>query len=333
MKVENEVKWRPLEVLAEFPDIDIEQAALALKSQPEATNEQVAAITDLCKFTPKVPYQGERKLSPHLRQLLLERLYLKRLKKEAEEAQGVGNERGTPSQKALVPNLPIIAEYAFLALARRWYADFEEDTNTSTATDMLALSCLLLSVEWGDKFTDVARERMETNRKAAENSDASWSDQLLWELCQVPFMLVSPPETVPVGELTGNLDHHNSSTRYSMMEIGWIARKWLAASEAIPRLLKNLAEASHHPFEAAGLVASLSGSQKFWTLAHDFKPSDPLFAKQYADRLKIAREQGFLMMQGEFYVLEEYCREMIADAVLGLRLVPPGSTARSMGRD
>jgi hypothetical protein len=113
-----------------------------------------------------------------------------------------------------------------------------------------------------------------------------------------------------------------------MMEFGWIARSWLPASDAIPRLLKNLSDTLHHPFEAAGLAASLAKtSKKFWDLASAFKPSDPIFAKQYADRLKIAKKQGFIMMQGEFWVLEDFCREMITDAVLGLRLMPRDSVS------
>jgi hypothetical protein len=376
MKVETEFERRLLEILAEYPDIDPEQAALALKGQPDATNEQIAAITDLCKFRPEEAYRGPQKPSPELRQMLKDGLHLRKLLAAAEEAQETIVEKETPIKKPLYPTSPTIAEYAFLALARRWYADVEENTYIFRSADILALSCLLLSVEWGQKFTDVARERMETNRKAAEaHGDAVYNldkalerndlatilkahggfssraeilknftaeerrklfefmrkgaqgpDALLWELCQVPFMRVSPPETVAVEKLTVNLDHHESSTRYWMMEIGWIARSWLAAPEAIPRLLKNLADTLHDPFEAAGLAASLaSASDKFWTLASDFKPSDPLFVKQYADRLKIAKEEGFLMMQASFWELEEHCRKVIADAVLGLRLVPPGA--------
>ena len=263
MKVENEFEWRLLEILAEYPDIDPEQAALAFKGQPEATNEQIAAIADLCKFRPEEAYRGPQKPSPYLRQLLKERLRLKKLLAEAKEAQGIIVERRTPAQKPLFPNLPNIAEYAFLALARRWYADVQENTYIFRSADILALSCLLLSVEWGHKFTDVARERMETNRKAAAaHGDAVYNlnkaveqgdiatiikahggfssraenlknftpeerrklfpfmrkgahgpDALLWELCQVPFLMVSPPETVAVEKLTVNLDHHNSFIR------------------------------------------------------------------------------------------------------------------------
>ncbi|MHB8066397.1 MAG: hypothetical protein ACYDIC_00705 [Desulfobaccales bacterium] len=235
-------------------------------------------------------------------------------------------ESGTPGQKPLFPNLPTIAEYAFLTLARRWYVDVEENPYIFRSADILALSCLLLAVEWGSEFTDVAREQMETNRKAAAaHNDASWYEQLPWELCQVPFMMVSPPETVAVKKLTVNLDHHNSSIRYWMMEVGWIARPWLAPSDAIPLLLKNLADTLHGPFEAAGLAVALTGSDKFWTLAHDFNPSDPRFAKQYADRLKIVKEEGFLLTEASFLDTEGYCRKLIGDVVLGLRLVPPDS--------
>lgn len=238
-------------------------------------------------------------------------------------------ETGKPGQLALFTPFPTVAERAFLVLARKWYGDVQAvDKNTALprANDQLALSCLLLAVEWGRKFTDVARQQMEANRKAvAAYSHPSWYDQLPWELCQASFMMVTPPENVAVERLTVNLDHHSGSIRCWMMEIGWIARSWLAAPEAIPLLLKNLADTLGGPFKAAGLAAALvSTADEFWTLARDFKHHDDSFAEQYARRLKLLEDHGILDIQMSFWKLEAQCRKAIADAVLGLRLVPPG---------
>jgi len=108
-----------------------------------------------------------------------------------------------------------------------------------------------------------------------------------------------------------------------MMEIGWIARSWLSTPEAIPLLLKNLADTLGGPFNAAGLAAAIvSTEEEFWTLARDFKYDR--FAEQYAHRLKLLEEHGIFDIQAFFWKLEAQCRKVIGDAVLGLRLVPPG---------
>lgn len=239
-------------------------------------------------------------------------------------------ETGKPGQLALFTPFPIVAERAFLALARQWHVDVQavaKNTRLPRAVDILALSCLLLAVEWGSEFTDVAWRQMEANWKAAAgHRDVSWHDELPWQLCEAPLMMKKPPsETLGVKKLIVNLDHHNSSIRCWMMEIGWIARSWLAAPEAMPLLLKNLADTLGGPFLAAGLAAALvSTVDEFWTLARDFKHNDDGFAKQYADRLKFVKDYGILEVQAPFWNLEARCRKVIADAVLGLRLVPPG---------
>jgi hypothetical protein len=237
-------------------------------------------------------------------------------------------ETGKPVQLELpgFTPFPIVAERAFLVLARKWNVDVQaadRDTSLPREVDILALSCLLLAVEWGDKFTDVARQQMESNRgAAAARGYQSWYDRLPWELCQAS-MMVTPSESVAVKKLTVNLDNHHSSIRCWMMEIGWITRSWLAAPEAIPLLLKNLSDTLGGPFKAAGLaVALVSTPDEFWTLARDFKHHDDRFAEQYAHRLKLLEEHGIFDIQASFWKLEAECRKAIADAVLGLKLVP-----------
>ncbi len=238
-------------------------------------------------------------------------------------------ETGKPGQLELpgFTPFPIVAERSFLVLARKWHVDVQavgKDISLPREVDILALSCLLLAVEWGCKFTDVARQQMESNREAAAaRGYQSWYDRLPWELCQASFTMVTPPESVAVKKLTVNLDNHHSSIRCWMMEIGWIARSWLSAPEAIPLLLKNLADTLGGPFKAAALaVAMVSTPDEFWTLARDFKFDR--FDEQYARRLKLLEVHGIFDVQASFWMLEAQCRKAIADAVLGLKLVPAG---------
>jgi hypothetical protein len=125
-------------------------------------------------------------------------------------------------------------------------------------------------------------------------------------------MMVSPSEAVAVKKLTVNLDNHHSSIRCWMMEIGWIARSWLTASEAMPLLLKNLADTLGGPFKAAGLAAALvSTADEFWTLARDFKHHDDSFAEQYARRLKLLEDHGIFDIQASFWKLEAQCGKQL----------------------
>jgi len=188
---------------------------------------------------------------------------------------------------------PIVAERAFLTLAREWLAEVEKapkDCALPRAVDMRALSCLLLAVESGTKFTDIARRQMEINREAAAaRLPPSWIDQLPWKLCQSAF-LMSPPQSDAVQELTVNLDHHNSSIRCWMMKIGWRVVPWLNPVEANVRLLKNLADTLAGPFMAAGLAARLFDKEDdFLAFAHTFTPPES-FKEQYQNRLKRLEE-------------------------------------------
>ncbi len=321
MKGETEFEGRLREILTEYPGVDPERVALALKDNPEATHEEIIRVSS---------FPGE--LPPNLTWEDLE--------------------SGEPGQPGLFTTSPTIAERVFLVLARKWHVEVQavsRNTPLPRAVDILTLSCVLLAVEWGDKFTDVTWWQINNNlnaaaarrdelpsgrgwviapnrtKRTATYRGVSWDDQLPWELCQVPFMIVSPPETVAVEKLTVNLDHHNSSIRYWMMEMGWMVRPWLATPEAMPRLLKNLADTLGGPFMAGGLAAALvSTDAEFWTLARDFKPNNQDFVEQYTDRLKYVKDHGILEIQTHFWNLEAQCRKVIADEVLGLRLVPAG---------
>ncbi len=218
---------------------------------------------------------------------------------------------------------PIVAERAFLTLAREWLMEVEKapkDCALPQTADMRALSCLLLAVESGSKFTDVARQQMEINMEAAAaRLPPSWIDQLPWKLCQSVF-LMSPLQSNAVQELIVNLDHHNSSIRCWMMKIGWFVIPWLNPVEATVRLLKNLADTLSGPFMAAGLAARCFDKEDdFLTFARTFTPLDS-FEEQYQNRLKGVEELGIQTVQAPFWETEAICRKEIERAVLGFRI-------------
>ncbi|MCX6996472.1 MAG: hypothetical protein NTV49_05180, partial [Kiritimatiellaeota bacterium] len=222
-----------------------------------------------------------------------------------------------------MPLAPTVAERAFLALARDWQAEVEKAPKASVLprdVDIRALACLLLAVEWGEEFTGVAREQMEANRvTAAERQHPSWMNELPWRLCQSANIMGPPPERDAVQELTANLDHHKSSIRCWMMEIGWFAFSWLNPVEAAVRLLNNLADTLAGPFMAAGLAARFFDKpESFLAFARSFTPPES-FKEQYRDRLKYVEEHGVKAMQAPFWQSEAICRKEIERVILGFQ--------------
>lgn len=220
---------------------------------------------------------------------------------------------------------PTIAERAFLTLAREWHVEAErtpKDHRLPHSADILALSCLLLSVEWGAEFSAVATRQMETNRLLVANRmTVSWDDELSWELCAAS-RLTFPMESPAAQLLTANLYHHKSSIRIWMMEIGWFARPWLDPDEATRRLLDNLATTLGEPFMAAGLAARFfATNDDFLAFAHSYA-APSAYQEQYRDRLSFITGYGILQIQAPFLQLDCECRQAIEQASLGLRLTP-----------
>jgi hypothetical protein len=216
-----------------------------------------------------------------------------------------------------------MAERAFLALARAWAAQAQNTQQghpLPRSADELALACLLLAVEWGADFTEVAWRQMEINReKATMRRDVSWMDELSWKLCQCAAHTPPYGELDAVQELTANLDHHNSSIRCWMMELGWFAAGWLNPVEASDRLLKNLADTLMGPLMAAGLAARFfDDADSFLAYARDFEPAAE-FVEQYRDRLRIVEERGIPSCQAFFWRIEAKYRQSIERCALGVR--------------
>ena len=223
----------------------------------------------------------------------------------------------------------IFPERAFLVLAREWREESRKiraEQCLSAQADTLAKACLLLAVEWGADFTDAARSEMEANRAMAESRrKPSWIDELPWRLCLTSHIPQPPSDEPAVWELTTNLDHHNSSIRIWMMQLGWMVVPWIDPVEATVRLMKNLADTLSGPFMAAGLAArffEIKGKpERFLSFAKAVKPSDR-FENQYHDRLEQVKERGVLAMQVNFWRSEALCRKEIERAAMDCRSNP-----------
>lgn len=212
-----------------------------------------------------------------------------------------------------------VAERAFLVLSREWLTEYKNQSpikRDAAQRCLIALACLTLAVEWGQKFSDVARKQIEINRLAVSVRDYFfWLDRLPWKLCAASF-LASPLQTEAVHELTTNLDHHDSSTRCWMMEMGWFVSSWLDPEKCTPKLLKNLANTLAYPLLAAGLAAKLySSAEDFMAQAQAFAP--PItFEKQYQNRLQTVDDLGTRAVQAYFWQTEAQCRKEIERTVL-----------------
>jgi hypothetical protein len=220
----------------------------------------------------------------------------------------------------ITAQIPTVGERTFLALARRWHDQLEQEGGAaggSRSTDELELSCLVLAVDGGREFTAVAESQILSNEQMAR---ANPSKRLLWGLCR---SLVNQAVSHPLDDLIAGLGHHSSSVRNHMVGIGWIMRTSLDASRAVPVLLKNLADTLGGPFESAGLAAALIRDEdEFWTVARTFRPP-PGFEDQYEDRLQLMREEGVLLCQAPLWELEAESRRRVCLEATRQRLVPP----------
>lgn len=226
---------------------------------------------------------------------------------------------------------PILAERAFVRLATRWHAELPDDPDCAPArsTDLLALSCLQLAVDYGPLMSDTARSWMATNGKAArQRGGESWIDSLPWGLCEIARTDEDPYYTFDIlsssraiVRLVCNLSHDNSSIRNWLMEIGWIMRSSLP-TDALEFLFRNLADKLSGQVSAMGLAAALIPDEAlFWRMADEMFDPPPEFEEQYRKRLVLVKEIGVLRMQAPFWKLESECRAIIEDAVLGERPV------------
>lgn len=226
---------------------------------------------------------------------------------------------------------PILAERAFLRLARQWRTELpdEPDAVTSRSTDLLALSCLQIAVDYGPQLTDNARLWMVANAMAAEQREGeAWIDALAWRLCELKCTDKNPiisydflTSSRAIVKQVRNLSHEDSSIRAWMMEIGWIVRRSLP-SAATEELFETLATKLSGQVSTMGLAASsFSDETLFWRVANEFYDPPPEFEAQYRDRLALLKEIGVLRMQAPFWKLEAECRAIIEKTVLSQHFI------------
>ncbi len=214
----------------------------------------------------------------------------------------------------------IIAEQVFETLARQWQAEYEcQESPRKLTNNMgdLALTCVLLSVEWGRLFSPAAFDQMTRNKEiAAAHSQVSWMNELPWALCLSARSPAAPAKRHSVMDLTCNLDHHNSAIRCWMLQIAWFAAPWMNPVEAVVRLLNNFAGTLVWPYESYGLAARFfdDSEERLQTFADGFKPQN--FEDQYRRRLEDVKKHGLTELQAPFWQTEAICRKKIEQAFL-----------------
>ena len=218
----------------------------------------------------------------------------------------------------------ILAEQAFLALAREW-RDIAAKTDPNRAlpaqADTMALACLLLAVEWGKEFTQVVSPLIEENERRALSQLRmpyyARLEALPWRLCRSDA--AGPPSRTPgMAVLLDALTHPHSSLRMWVMTVGWMVRPWVPADEAVPLLLKNVADTLGGVRLAMGLARGLCATdEKLEQFIAGYEPPDG-FADQLTDRITMLREEGFALSQMYFWELECRCRRMIEQTVFGM---------------
>jgi hypothetical protein len=222
----------------------------------------------------------------------------------------------------------ILAEQAFLALAREW-RDIAAKTGPDCAlpeqADTAALACLLLAVEWGKQFTEAVNLQCEENERLA---DSRWTvctvpsiarlEALVWRLCH-SGTAGAPSLIAGIDDLLDAFTHPNSAVRLWTMKQGWMVRSWLSAN-AVPLLLKNVADTLGGVRLAMGLARGLCATnEELEAFIAGYEPPNG-FTDQFSDRIKMFREEGFSLSQMQFGELESRCRRMIEQAVFGTTL-------------
>lgn len=223
----------------------------------------------------------------------------------------------------LAENKLLLAERIFLRISQKWARDFGEVPSNHAPpriVDEMALSCLLLAVEWGNRFSEAASMQMELNAEFTSKEYFWWLDNLLWTLT-LSSLTPNPSESIAIERLSTNLDHRDSSIRGFMMEMGWIVRRWLSRESVIPRLLKNVSDTLGHVDIALGLAYSFfDGEEDFEQAVQIYEPESIFFTDQFADRIGFYRDKGFERTQWSLLKLELRLRRIIEENILNVQI-------------
>lgn len=217
-----------------------------------------------------------------------------------------------------------LAEQAFVTLARQWRDMAEKagrDGDLPGQADMVSLACLLLAVEWGWGFSKAAdslrRENDSLARQRLKAGPYAILDMYVWELCEGGIADESL-RAESMYSLRENMTHHNSAIRKRIMTMAWMVRHWFTSDDEIALLLKNVADTLCGFRMAFGLARGLCViDEELELFVVWFNPPDG-FADQFADRITMFREEGFVLSQKELWECEARCRRMTQKAVFGM---------------
>jgi hypothetical protein len=190
----------------------------------------------------------------------------------------------------------------------------DSEARLSSELDDLSLACLLLAVEWGKRSPEETSAPLASCLDAV--ADRFWGDLLPWKLA-LEFCRHNPRGVYGLPQLMANLDHHNSSIRGWMLDLGWIVRHKLYNVDVMPKLLKNVADTLAYWDLSLGLCRALfPDDEAFFKAADNFQPES--LADQYQERLALARERGLPLFQLYFKNMELGIRQKICGLALGL---------------
>jgi hypothetical protein len=195
----------------------------------------------------------------------------------------------------------------------------------------MALACLLLAVEWGKQFAGAINQEIRENEQLASSRWTASSrgalaaitgmdvvarlEALVWTLCG-SGMAGAPSRTEGMALLLDALIHGRSFFREWMIQIGWMIRAWLPVAEAVPLLLRNVADTLAGVRLSMGLAHRLcAADDTLEAFIAGFRAPEG-FADQFAHRIAMFREEGFALSEMSLWELECRCRRMIEQAVL-----------------
>jgi hypothetical protein len=245
----------------------------------------------------------------------------------AEEENGKEGQLNLPA----FTDMPILAERAFILLAREWRESIRSDeplTNLQTIREQKIIwACLLLAVRWGQAFTSLPINEVRANQwPCRHKSIYGWLDTQAWDLCE--YCLSKTPRSDPpisvIDQLVAALAHEDSSVRKRVFDFVWLTVPKIPAAytvATVQALLKDVADTLRWHTHAAALASRFFTTRTFFiAYAEQFQPPAE-YARQYAERLG-RMERRLADICTPFIEIENQCWQLITETILGKLFVP-----------
>jgi hypothetical protein len=208
------------------------------------------------------------------------------------------------------------ANAVFLDLAHQWKASYQMlDKYASPAreTDMHALAAMLVALENPRRLSGECLQLATACEELGAKRYYPWVDSTPWRI-SLEAMGDWSDGQMSVDVLCDHLDASRSALRGWALEVAWFVRTKLETSEALPKLLGNVADTLAFVAESWGLAGALFENEASFKLeAGCFEPES--YADQYEQRREHFTKLGVLACQAHFWKLEAKCREMISDSM------------------